>query len=136
MITAIIKMTSTFYSPEDLEIIIKERLLQYLSPAEKDTIKIIKLEVTDTTTSEIERLEVQVKQCQGIIDNLKDNLHKLSIINTYLYHSLKDSDETICELCKQLNPQHVSMDYGKGCTTCKEREVRLRILAKAEEMKE
>ena len=42
-----------------------------------------------------------------------------------MYEALKEADEVICELCKRLNPQHVSADYGKGCNWCQDREDRL-----------
>ncbi len=45
-----------------------------------------------------------------------------------LYEALKEADEVICTLCKRLNPQHVSMDYGKGCDWCDERDARLKLL--------
>jgi hypothetical protein len=31
-------------------------------------------------------------------------------------------DEVVCPMCYRLNPQHASMDNGKGCLTCEERE--------------
>lgn len=31
-------------------------------------------------------------------------------------------DEIICPMCYRLNPQHATMDYGKGCHSCRERE--------------
>lgn len=31
-------------------------------------------------------------------------------------------DEIICPMCYRLNPQHASMDYGKGCHSCQEKE--------------
>ncbi len=48
-----------------------------------------------------------------------------------LLKELLDADELICELCKRLNPQHISSDYGKGCNWCEEREDRLQALGKA-----
>lgn len=48
-----------------------------------------------------------------------------------MHEALKEADAVICELCKRLNPQHVSQDYGKGCNWCQDREVRLKTLAKA-----
>lgn len=43
-----------------------------------------------------------------------------------LYEELVKADETICELCKRLNPQH------KDCTSCEDREGRLKAIAKVE----
>lgn len=51
-------------------------------------------------------------------------------VDTELYEALKEADEIICELCKRLNPQHVSTDYGKGCDWCQDRDTRLKLLAK------
>lgn len=31
-------------------------------------------------------------------------------------------EEVICPMCYRLNPQHKTMDYGKGCHSCEERE--------------
>lgn len=31
-------------------------------------------------------------------------------------------EEIICPMCYRLNPQHATMDYGKGCHYCQERE--------------
>ena len=50
-----------------------------------------------------------------------------------LYEELVVADKVICELCKRLNPQHVTADYGKGCEWCQERESRLKALAKGGE---
>ena len=44
-----------------------------------------------------------------------------------MYEALKEADGVICELCKQLNPQH------KNCFICADRESRLIALEKAEE---
>jgi len=49
-----------------------------------------------------------------------------------LYEELLEADRVICELCKRLNPQHATADYGKGCNSCQDRETRLKALAKAE----
>jgi len=43
---------------------------------------------------------------------------------------LIEADEIICQLCKRLNPQHETMDNGKGCEWCKDREERLALKAK------
>lgn len=43
-----------------------------------------------------------------------------------LHKELLEADEVICELCKRLNPQH------EDCTSCQDRENRLKVLAKAE----
>jgi ribosomal protein L40E len=43
-----------------------------------------------------------------------------------LYEALKEADATICELCVRLNPWH------ENCTSCEEREIRLKAIAKAE----
>ena len=43
-----------------------------------------------------------------------------------MYEELVKADESICWLCKRLNPQH------KDCTSCEERESRLKAIAKAE----
>ena len=43
-----------------------------------------------------------------------------------LYVELVEADETICQLCKRLNPQH------ENCTSCEEREYRLKAIAEAE----
>ena len=48
------------------------------------------------------------------------------------YEELKVADQVICELCKRLNPQHVTMDNGRGCNRCKDRDDRLDAIAKAE----
>lgn len=48
-----------------------------------------------------------------------------------LKEALEEADKVICKLCKRLNPQHVSMDYGQGCSWCKDRDVRLKALAQA-----
>ena len=49
-----------------------------------------------------------------------------------MYEALKEADIVICEMCKRLNPQHATADYGKGCKWCEDREPRLNALAKAE----
>lgn len=49
-----------------------------------------------------------------------------------LYEALKEADDAICQLCKIVNPQHATMDYGKGCKMCVDRGVRLKALAKVE----
>jgi predicted RNase H-like nuclease (RuvC/YqgF family) len=77
---------------------------------------------------QIKTLKLEKQQKDMCINDLKRSLHKQDTINTYLYSALKDSDRIICELCKRLNPQYVN------CTTCEEREARLRILAKAKEL--
>lgn len=43
-----------------------------------------------------------------------------------LYVELGEADEVICQLCKRLNPQH------ENCTSCEEREYRLKAIANAE----
>ncbi|HUW46160.1 MAG TPA: hypothetical protein VMW50_10255 [Dehalococcoidia bacterium] len=43
-----------------------------------------------------------------------------------LYDELVEADETICQLCKRLNPQH------ENCTSCGERENRRKAIAKTE----
>ncbi len=43
-----------------------------------------------------------------------------------LYVELVEADEVICGLCKRLNPQH------ENCTSCEEREYRLKAIALAE----
>ena len=45
-----------------------------------------------------------------------------------MYEALKDADETICELCKRLNPQHATADYGEGCKSCADGDIRLEAL--------
>lgn len=45
-----------------------------------------------------------------------------------LWEELKDADETICELCKRLNPQHAALGDYKGCNSCQDREPRLELL--------
>lgn len=47
------------------------------------------------------------------------------------YEELKEADRVICELCKRLNPQHATADYGKGCDWCQDRDSRLKALTKA-----
>ena len=31
-------------------------------------------------------------------------------------------DEVVCPMCYRLNPQHATMDNGKGCHWCQEKE--------------
>ena len=42
-----------------------------------------------------------------------------------LYSELVGADDTICNLCKRLNPQH------EDCTSCQDREARLKAIRKA-----
>ena len=49
-----------------------------------------------------------------------------------LYKELEEADTVICKLCKRLNPQHATADYGRGCNSCEEREHRLKAIAKAD----
>lgn len=44
---------------------------------------------------------------------------------------LEEADTTICELCYRVNPQHAAMNAGAGCKSCKDREDRLKAIAKA-----
>jgi hypothetical protein len=60
-------------------------------------------------------------------------LNKQALANAHLisaapdcYEQLKEADAVICDLCKCLNPQHVN------CTSCEERKIRLKAIAKAE----
>lgn len=65
------------------------------------------------------------------LKELQSNAHLIAAApNTY--EELKEADSIICELCKRLNPQHATADYGKGCEWCEDREGRLKAIAKAE----
>lgn len=67
----------------------------------------------------------------GSFEEQKANAHKMAAAPR-LYEELKEVDAVICILCKRLNPQHVTMDNGKGCNWCPDREIRLKALALAE----
>ena len=54
-----------------------------------------------------------------------DNAHLIAAAPN-MYEALKEADTLICELCVRLNPQH------ENCTSCAERESRLKAIAKAE----
>ena len=41
-------------------------------------------------------------------------------------------DEIICPMCYRLNPQHATMDNGKGCHTCEEKECWCKNLSKSD----
>lgn len=58
-------------------------------------------------------------------DEEQANAHLISAAPR-LYEELSLADEQICWLCKRVNPQH------ENCTSCGEREQRLKTLAKAE----
>ena len=52
------------------------------------------------------------------------NVHLLAASKD-LYSELVGADDTICALCKRLNPQR------EGCTSCQDREARLKAIRKA-----
>lgn len=58
-------------------------------------------------------------------DETQANAHLIAAAPD-LYEELLDADQAICGLCKLLNPQH------ENCTSCEDRNSRLKALAKAE----
>jgi hypothetical protein len=62
------------------------------------------------TIKELQSLGWKTTTQVTIMQNLeKDSLRKLF-------------DTLICPMCYRLNPQHATMDNGKGCHSCKDRE--------------
>jgi hypothetical protein len=92
-------------------------------------------------------------ECGGLNDKFYDRVHPITrlegdfyrqkanaefitrVCNSHeeLLKALKNADEIICSLCYKVNPQHASQDYGVGCKSCQERDVRLAIIKQAEE---
>jgi len=80
-------------------------------------------------------LNVLFEDCKVGADSASyaDKLMKIPRIKATddMYEELKEADRVICELCKRLNPQHVTMDshlHDRGCEWCQDRESRLQAL--------
>lgn len=73
-------------------------------------------------------------ETKGIIATAEHQEANANLISAApdMYKELLEADEVICHLCKIVNPQHATADYGKGCEWCEERGYRLKALAKAE----
>ena len=61
---------------------------------------------------------------EGSQDEKRANADLMSA-SKELYDELVEADDTICTLCKRLNPQH------EDCTSCQDREARLKAMRKA-----
>ncbi len=74
-------------------------------------------------------------KCEEVdpMGKMKELLDQRLNENKYdLFIELKEADQAICQLCKEINPQHKSMDNGKGCTWCEDRNIRLKLITKIE----
>ena len=61
---------------------------------------------------------------EGSQDERRANAYLMSA-GKDLYSELVEADDTICDLCKRLNPTH------EDCTSCQDREARLKAIRKA-----